>query len=70
MVGTASDVRELIAYRYGFNGVADSDETPALLQGWRADLVGNLLDDLLSGKKSIRIADPRNEDPLAFDDVK
>jgi ribonuclease D len=70
MVGTASDVRELIAYRYGFNGVADSNETPALLQGWRADLVGNLLDDLLSGKKSIRIADPKNEDPLAFDEVK
>jgi ribonuclease D len=70
MVGTASDVRELIAYRYGFNGGADPDETPALLQGWRADLVGNLLDDLLSGKKSIRIADPKNEDPLAFDDVK
>lgn len=70
MVGTASDVRELIAYRYGFNGVADPNETPALLQGWRADLVGNLLDDLLSGKKSIRIADPRNEDPLAFDEVK
>ena len=70
MVGTASDVRELIAFRYGFNGVADPNETPALLQGWRADLVGNLLDDLLSGKKSIRIADPRNEDPLAFDDVK
>jgi ribonuclease D len=70
MVGTASDVRELIAYRYGFNGVADPQETPSLLQGWRAELVGNLLDDLLSGKKSIRIADPKNEDPLAFDDVK
>ena len=68
MVGTATDVRELIAYRYGFNG-ADVSEKPALLQGWRAELVGNLLDDLLSGKKSIRIADPRNEDPLAFDDV-
>jgi ribonuclease D len=70
MVGTASDVRELIAYRYGFNGVADPTETPTLLQGWRAELVGNLLDDLLSGKKSIRIADPKNEDPLAFDEVK
>jgi ribonuclease D len=68
MVGTASDVRELIAYRYGFGG-ADPNETPALLKGWRAELVGNLLDDLLAGKKSIRIADPRHEDPLAFDEV-
>jgi ribonuclease D len=69
MVGTATDVRELIAYRYGFGG-ADPAETPVLLQGWRAQLVGNLLDDLLAGKKSIRIADPSHEDPLAFDDVK
>jgi ribonuclease D len=69
MVGTATDVRELIAYRYGFGG-ADPVETPVLLQGWRAQLVGNLLDDLLAGKKSIRIADPSHEDPLAFDDVK
>ncbi|HEX6961777.1 MAG TPA: HRDC domain-containing protein, partial [Lacipirellula sp.] len=69
MVGTASDVRELIAYRFGFGGL-DHEETPALLQGWRAELVGNLLDDLLAGKKSIRIADPRHEDPLAFDEVK
>lgn len=68
MVGTATDVRELIAYRFGFGGF-DPDETPALLQGWRAELVGNLLDDLLSGKKSIRIANPADEDPLAFDEV-
>jgi ribonuclease D len=68
MVGTASDVRDLVAFRFGFGGGSDG-ETPALLQGWRAELVGNLLDDLLAGQKSIRIANPRHEDPLAFDDV-
>lgn len=68
MVGTASDVRELVAYRFGFNGAGHA-ETPSLLSGWRAELVGNLLDDLLAGSKSIRIANPRHEDPLAFDAV-
>ena len=68
MVGTATDVRELIAYRYGFDGV-DHDETPTLLEGWRAELVGNLLDELLAGKRSIRIADPRHDDPLTFDKI-
>lgn len=68
MVGTATDVRELIAYRFGFDGV-DHDETPMLLRGWRAELVGNLLDELLGGKRSIRIADARHEDPLAFDGI-
>lgn len=68
MVGTATDVRDLIAYRYGFDGV-NHDEKPGLLTGWRAELVGNLLDELLSGKRSIRIANAKDEDPLAFDQI-
>ncbi len=68
MVGTATDVRDLIAHHFGFGG--GSDETPLLLRGWRAELVGNLLHDLLAGKKSIRIRNAKNDDPLAFDDVK
>ncbi len=68
LVGTATDVRELIAYRLGFRG-KDAGETPALAAGWRADLVGKLIDDLLAGKKSIRIQDPRKSEPLTFDDV-
>ncbi len=68
MVGTASDVRDLVVHHFGFGG-GDPDEGPVLLQGWRAELVGNLLDDLLAGKKSIRIANALHDDPLAFDDV-
>lgn len=68
LVGTASDVREFIAFRLDFPGV-DPDEVPVLSVGWRAELVGNLIDDLLAGKKSIRIANARNADPLGFDDV-
>ncbi len=67
MVGTASDVRELIAFRMGLtNGNGD---VPALAQGWRAEVVGNVIDELLSGQRSIRIEDPRAEDPLVFDPV-
>ncbi len=68
LAGTATDVRDLIAYRLGFGG-ADSDEPPLLASGWRADLVGHLIEDLLAGKKSIRIEDPLSEHPLAFDPV-
>ncbi|HEV2970897.1 MAG TPA: HRDC domain-containing protein [Pirellulales bacterium] len=63
IVGTASDVRELIAFRMGYGG----DEPPALAQGWRAEIVGQLIDDLLAGRKSIRIGDPTSEEPLVFD---
>jgi ribonuclease D len=68
LAGTATDVRDLIAYRLGFGGT-DNGELPLLAIGWRADLVGHLIEELLAGKKSIRIEDPLSEHPLAFDPV-
>lgn len=65
LVGSASDLRELIAERLGY--AREEDGPPALSQGWRADLIGNLIDDLLAGRRTIRIADPRSEHPLAID---
>lgn len=68
LAGTASDVRDLIAERLGY-GRDDDSQSPRLLAGWRAELVGNLIDDLLAGRKSIRITNAKKEDPLAFDPV-
>jgi ribonuclease D len=66
LVGTATDVRDLIAYRLDF-GNSQENDAPTLARGWRADLVGHLIEDLLAGKKSIRIENPLSEHPLAFD---
>jgi ribonuclease D len=66
LVGTPSDVRELIMYRAGRPA---TDRPPRLGRGWRAEVVGTLFEDLLAGRKSIRITDPASEHPLAFDDV-
>ncbi len=63
LVGTASDVRDLIAYRLGF----DIGGTAILAEGWRAEVVGHLIEDLLAGRTSIRIADPLSEEPLVFE---
>jgi ribonuclease D len=68
LVGTATDVRDLIAYRLDF-GYDDEQGPPLLATGWRAELVGHLIEELLAGKKSIRIADPLSEHPLAFDAI-
>jgi len=65
LVGTPSDVRDLIAFQLGqTNG---SSGPPSLARGWRAEVVGKMLDDLLEGKVSIRIRDPNSEQPLAFE---
>jgi len=64
LVGTPSDVRQLIAYR---TGRVPNEQPPRLARGWRAEVVGNLFDELLSGRKSIRIGDLASEHPLVFE---
>lgn len=62
---TATDIREMIAHELGF-GNSGEGETPALAKGWRSQLIGSLIDDVLAGRKSIRIEDPHSEHPLDF----
>ncbi|MCX7424553.1 MAG: HRDC domain-containing protein [Planctomycetia bacterium] len=66
LVGTPGDIREWMAYRGGDRQSTDRPP-PALARGWRAEVVGNLFDDLLSGKVAIRIRDSRSDHPLSFE---
>ena len=66
LVGTPSDVRDLILYRTGQH---NDDDLPHLAHGWRAQVVGRLFEDLLDGKMAIRITDPSSEHPLAIEPV-
>ena len=65
LVGTPNDIRDLINHRTG-HGAA---EMPRLACGWRAGIVGQLFDDLLAGRKSVRIADAASDSPLVFEPV-
>ncbi|MCE9552459.1 MAG: ribonuclease D [Planctomycetes bacterium] len=65
LVGGPNDVRELVAYRLDM--AHPDDPPPALAQGWRAEVVGSLIDDLLAGKTAIRISNPKSEQPLKFE---
>jgi ribonuclease D len=65
IVGTAQDVRDLIAFHLG---LADpQDGVPLLAGGWRKQVVGRVIEDLLSGQLTISISDPLAEEPLAFE---
>ena len=64
LVGTPGDIRQWMNYRMGRG---KHGEPPQLAHGWRAEFVGRLFDDLLSGKLSIRVAEPKSDHPLAFD---
>jgi len=60
IVGTVSDVRALVAHRLGLTS-ADGQEVPELAKGWRTEVVGTMLDDLLAGRTCVRIQDPMGE---------
>ncbi len=66
LVGTPGDIREWIVYRTSEQD-DDSRRTPQLARGWRAEFIGRLFDDLLAGKKSIRIQDPTSDHPLVIE---
>ena len=65
LVGGPNDIRDWIAWRLA--GAETLRRLPKLASGWRAEFVGRLFDDLLSGKTSIRIGDPASEFPLILE---
>ena len=64
IVGTASDVRKMAAWRLG---LLKMDEPPSLVQGWRAEIVGQLIDQVLNGAIAIRVGDPKSDTPLVIE---
>lgn len=66
IVGSMADLQDLVRW-HAFDG--RKGDPPLLMQGWRAEVCGNVLTDLLDGRVSIRVANLRREAPLAFDPV-
>lgn len=63
LIGSVQDVRDLIAHHMGY----PSAEVPALATGWRAEVVGQVINRLLDGKLAIRIVDANSNQPLSFE---
>jgi len=61
LVGNPNDVRELIAAELG---TLPESVTPRLATGWRNQLIGTLLFDLLHGRKTIQINHNTPDEPL------
>jgi ribonuclease D len=64
LVGTSADLRHLV--RWHLYGEKNGD-TPKLARGWRADICGDLLTDVMDGKIAMRVADPNSDHPLVFE---
>jgi ribonuclease D len=65
LVGTNRDLNELVRCIRGKQKNAD----PILLTGWRSDMCGELLKQVLSGRVGFRVSPPGASTPLLFDET-
>lgn len=65
LVGSVEDVCNLIAYH--LTGRAAGQSPPALACGWRAEVVGQAIVDLLERRTTISVGDPASEQPLMIE---
>ncbi|QDU41891.1 Ribonuclease D [Symmachiella dynata] len=65
LVGTTSDLKQLVRWH-----VYDKENgtVPRIAQGWRAEVCGDLLTDLLDGKITMRVGDLQSNHPIVFDE--
>lgn len=66
LVGTQNDLKELVRW---YNAGCPDDKRPKLETGWRSEVCGDLLRQVLEGKISLRVADPSSDHPLVFETV-
>ena len=64
LVANVSDLKHLI--RWHLDGRPEHDR-PSLLVGWRGELCGTLLLEVLEGKQTFRVVDPGSEIPIALE---
>ena len=64
LVGTSADLRHLVRWHVY---ESRSGSPPRLAEGWRAEVCGDLLEDMLDGKIALRVADPDSDHPLIFE---
>ncbi len=66
LVGSSADLKELIRWQVAGR---PTHQSPELLTGWRGEVCGSELLDVLTGRRSLRIVDPESEIPVQLDPI-
>ncbi len=66
LVANVADVKHLV--RWHLDGAPEAHR-PALLQGWRKELFGSVLLDVLQGRVALRVTDAGSEFPVELEPV-
>ncbi|MCA9040745.1 MAG: HRDC domain-containing protein [Planctomycetaceae bacterium] len=64
IVGTVTDIKHFIRWHLAGRS---PENPPRLAEGWRSSICGDLLANLVDGEISLRVVDPRAENPLRFE---
>lgn len=64
LVGTSHELRQLVRMHVYREAI---DPPPKLVSGWRAEVCGDLLIDVLDGNIAFRVADASSKHPLVFE---
>lgn len=65
LLATSNDLRDFVRWYQE----KKKPVPPKLASGWRYEICGQVLEDLLDGKVSLRVADPDSDHPLIFESV-
>jgi ribonuclease D len=66
LVGTNADLKTLVSW---YTDGCPPDHAPDLVRGWRGELCGSTLMDVLTGRRALRVVDPRADVPVALDPI-
>jgi ribonuclease D len=67
LVGTSQQIRELAAWKLG---IIHCESLPEMARGWRAEIIGMVVERALRGEISLRIGNPSSGRPLVIDERK
>ena len=65
LLATSSDLQDFVRWRLGLT----EDATSPLLEGWRGEILGRPLMELLEGRMAVRVADMRSASPLRIEPI-
>ena len=66
LVGTAQDLRQLAGW---WLGMTPKHEEPELMQGWRAQIIGSVIEKALQGKLALRVDQADAKHPLTIEEL-
>lgn len=66
LVGTAQDLRQLAGW---WLGILPKSEIPGLMQGWRSEVVGTVIEKALEGKIVLRVDKANARHPLTIEEL-